>query len=154
MAKRGRKAKYTDDMPAKVFELKSKGYKDYEIWPVLGISRESFYKLKRDKLEFIDAYKKGEAIFLDKIEKKLEESAQGYDYIETTIIEKNFNGQIQTEERKTTKHLPPNQTALIFYLKNKRPDKWSDKKEVEHSGEIKQTVINVQEIDGTEDEDA
>ena len=31
---------------------------------------------------------------------------------------------------KTTKHYPPDPTSMIFYLKNRRPDRWRDKQEL------------------------
>lgn len=35
-----------------------------------------------------------------------------------------------------TKHVAPDTTALIFWLKNRMPDKWRDKQQMEHSGGI------------------
>ena len=35
-----------------------------------------------------------------------------------------------------TKHVAPDVTAQIVWLKNRRPDKWRDKQDVEHSGGI------------------
>ena len=36
---------------------------------------------------------------------------------------------------KTTKHVGPDTTAAIFWLKNRKSDKWRDKQEVAHSGD-------------------
>jgi len=33
--------------------------------------------------------------------------------------------------------VPPDTTACIFWLKNRRSSKWKDKQELEHSGELK-----------------
>ena len=134
MAKRGRKTKYDEDMPHKVRELAGKGLLDYEIFQSLGIGRDTFYLWLREKPEFSDAYKKGKEDATDLVENALFKSTQGF--------------------MADGKYIAPSQTAQIFWLKNKRPDKWSDKKEVEHSGEVKQTIINVKEIDGSEDEEA
>ncbi|MEW4414440.1 transposase [Clostridium sp. AN503] len=41
-------------------------------------------------------------------------------------------------ERKT-KEVVPDTTAQIFWLKNRRPDKWRDKQDMELSGEVKST---------------
>ncbi|BBI32355.1 transposase [Cohnella abietis] len=35
-----------------------------------------------------------------------------------------------------TKEVSPDTTAQIFWLKNRRPDKWRDKQEVNHSGSV------------------
>ena len=34
------------------------------------------------------------------------------------------------------KHIPPDTTAQIFWLKNRRPDRWRDKQQIEHSGTL------------------
>lgn len=39
-----------------------------------------------------------------------------------------------------TKEVVPDTTAQIFWLKNRRPDKWRDRQQVEHSGEITNTI--------------
>ena len=45
-------------------------------------------------------------------------------------------------ERKV-KDVAPDTTAQIFWLKNRRPDKWRDKQDVEHSGQIGGvTIVN------------
>lgn len=45
-------------------------------------------------------------------------------------------------ERKV-KEVIPDTTAQIFWLKNRRPDKWRDKQDVEHSGQIGGvTIVN------------
>jgi hypothetical protein len=38
------------------------------------------------------------------------------------------------------KEIAPDVTAQIFWLKNRRPDKWRDKQEVEHSGETTHNI--------------
>ena len=32
----------------------------------------------------------------------------------------------------TVEHYPPDTTAMIFWLKNRQPDRWRDRAEVEH----------------------
>ena len=39
-------------------------------------------------------------------------------------------------------HLPPDTTAQIFWLKNRRPDRWRDKRETELSGQMGVQSIN------------
>jgi len=42
-------------------------------------------------------------------------------------------------EKKVTKQVSPDTTAQIFWLKNRRPDKWRDKQDIEHSGSMEVT---------------
>lgn len=39
-----------------------------------------------------------------------------------------------------TKEVVPDTTAQIFWLKNRKPTEWRDKQQVEHSGEITNTI--------------
>lgn len=43
-------------------------------------------------------------------------------------------------EKKVVKEVQPDVTAQIFWLKNRRPDKWRDKRDVEHSGGMNNTL--------------
>ena len=39
-----------------------------------------------------------------------------------------------------TERYPPDTTAAIFWLKNRRPDLWRDKHRIEHSGQVATNV--------------
>ena len=41
--------------------------------------------------------------------------------------------------KKTTKQMAPETLAIIFFLKNRKPEDWRDKREVEVKGEISMT---------------
>lgn len=45
--------------------------------------------------------------------------------------------------KEVTKEVQPDTTAQIFWLKNRRPDHWRDKQDIEHSGQIGGvTIVN------------
>ena len=46
-------------------------------------------------------------------------------------------------DQEKTKEVVPDTTAQIFWLKNRKPNEWRDKQQVEHSGEITNTVIEM-----------
>ena len=46
-------------------------------------------------------------------------------------------------EKKVVKQVAPDTTAQIFWLKNRRPDKWRDKQDIQHSGSIESSVIEL-----------
>jgi len=66
---------------------------------------------------------------MQKYEKSLLKRALGYDYEEMKVTV-DESGQKKVE--KTKKHVKPDTTAQIFWLKNRKPDKWKDKQEIEH----------------------
>jgi hypothetical protein len=60
---------------------------------------------------------------------KLFHRAIGYEHPEDKIF--NNNGEEMVVP--TIKHYPPDTTAAIFWLKNRQPDKWRDRQEIDNN---------------------
>ena len=58
----------------------------------------------------------------DKVEQALLKRALGYEYEETEIVASK-DGKT-SKVKKTKKEVPPDTTAIIFWLKNRNPKKW------------------------------
>ncbi|PTK32493.1 hypothetical protein BUZ68_06670, partial [Staphylococcus saprophyticus] len=39
----------------------------------------------------------------------------------------------------TKEHVPPDPTAMIFWLKNRKPNEWNERHNINHTGNIKYT---------------
>jgi len=103
------------------FPLLAEGYArdgltDLQIAEKLGISKNTFYIYVKKYSDFRDALKRGKAP-VDQM-------------VENALFKKALSGDI---------------TAMIFWLKNRRPDKWRDKKDVEHSGSLQIEVDLVED---------
>lgn len=110
------------------------GLIDEQIAKNLGIGIRTLYEYKEKYPQFSQSLKKGKEVVDIEVENALLKRALGYDYTEETI-ETLVDG---SEKYKTvTKHMAGDITAQIFWLKNRRPDKWKDKNIVEHEGELK-----------------
>lgn len=104
------------------------GLTDKQIADNLGISKDTFYKYKNRYTDFSDSLKKGKEVVDYEVENALLKRALGYKYNEVTIEEAD-DGSIR---RKTvTKEVIPDTTAQIFWLKNRKPNKWRDKQSIE-----------------------
>ena len=83
--------------------------------------------------------KRGKEVVDVEVENALLKRALGYTYTETTK-ERGVNpetGKVELITTKVvTKEVVPDTTAQIFWLKNRRPDLWRDKQNVELSGEV------------------
>jgi transposase-like protein len=124
-----RRSKYDPDITPELAEQYARdGLTNEEIALKLGISTTTLYNWQKKYVEFLEALKKGKEVVDAKVEKSLLTRALGYDYEEIKVI-MNESGQKKVE--KTKKHVKPDTTALIFWLKNRKPDKWRDKKEIE-----------------------
>ena len=97
----------------------------------MGVAYSTF-RAWVDKFPALSAsLKKGKAPVDIEVENALLKRARGYDYEETiTEVEDLGNGKQKKHIRKVMKHCPPDTTAQIFWLKNRRPDRWRDKQDI------------------------
>ena len=131
----GRRSKYEPDFPARVKKMAQDGLIEEDMAKLLGVSVCTFNVYKLQFPEFLQALKEGKAPVDDAVESALLKSALGYDldYVEEKLDQ---NGNVVETKRGAT-HVKPNPTSIIFFLKNRRPEKWRDKVDIAHSGEIK-----------------
>lgn len=105
-----------------------KGLTDDQIAGQIGIATGTLYRWKRDHKEIREAIQKGKDVIDDEAEEALIKAAIGYYFTETeTYVDAKGNQRI----KKIKKYAKPDTTALIFWLKNRRPSAWrnSDPKE-------------------------
>ena len=115
------------------------GLIDKQIANNLNISEDTFYEYKKKYPEFSEALKKGKEVVDYEVENALLKRAMGYDYEEETYESRLNRESGEYEEvltKRVKKHVQPDTTAQIFWLKNRKPDIWRDKQEIKHSGEI------------------
>lgn len=99
------------------------GLTDEQLAEKIGIAVSTLYDWKNKHSEISEALKKGKEIVDIQVENALLKRALGYSYTEV-MTEESTDG---TKRRETVKFIPPDTTAQIFWLKNRRPDKWRDK---------------------------
>lgn len=109
------------------------GLTDEQIAQNMGISYSTL-RSWRDKFSAVSAVlKKGKEVVDRQVENALLRRALGYEYNE--VKEKYEYGKI-TERTVTKKEVAPDVTAQIFWLKNRKPEKWRDKPEYEDHSAI------------------
>ena len=112
----------------------------------MGITRSTLNEWKKKFSDISDTLKKGKEVIDRQVENALLKRALGYKY-EEVIRELGVNPATGDEElivtKVVTKEVQPDVTAQIFWLKNRKPDVWRDKQQVEHSGEITNTVVEM-----------
>lgn len=100
------------------------GLADKQIAANMGVSIASFYEYKNKYPEFSDTLKKGKEVVDFEVENALLKRALGYTI---TINEQKVDKEGCIHTLKKDVHIPPDTTAQIFWLKNRKPDKWRDK---------------------------
>lgn len=109
------------------------GLTDEQIAKNIGISRSTLNVWKDRYSDISDALKKGKDIIDRQVENALLKRALGYEYEE---VKEKFEDGVITERTVTKKEVVPDTTAQIFWLKNRKPDKWRDKPAYEDTSEL------------------
>lgn len=122
--------------PAFARALAIDGLTNAEIADKLSIGLTTLKKWKNKYPEFATSIKEGKEPANSKVEMALYKKALGFEVTETRAVVVGTGEYAQVEYVEETRYIPPDNTACIFWLKNRRPDKWRDKQEVEHSGNI------------------
>ena len=133
MAKKGRRGKYhdwiTDEGLTKLEGWAKDGLTDEQIAHNVGISRSTLAVWKNTYSDISDALKKGKEVVDYEVEAALYKRALGYEVEEEKIYIQEIEGKTTKRKEIIKKHIPGDTTAQIFWLKNRRPDDWRDRKE-------------------------
>ena len=136
MAELGRPTKYKPEYKEQVYKLCLLGATDVDIANFFDISEATLNNWKIEHPDFLESIKNGKVHADATVAESLYKRANGYEHEDVDI--KMYEGEII--KTKLIKHYPPDTTAGIFWLKNRRPKDWRDKQEIEHSGQI---ILNV-----------
>jgi len=128
----GRPTRYSKAVPAQAEKLCALGATDDDLAGFFDVTVKTINNWKNKHPEFLHSVKTAKADLDQKVEMSLFERAMGYTHPEEKVF--CSDGQITTHD--TTKHYPPDPTSMIFWLKNRQPEKWREKQEVVNTGEI------------------
>lgn len=98
----------------------------------LNISRTTLYYYLRADSDFLNALNHAMDMADELVEISLFRRAIGYSHPE----EKIFQHEGRIIRARTMKHYPPSEDAGKFWLKNRRPDRWADKQEIDLTKDI------------------
>lgn len=98
------------------------GLTDEQIAGNCGIATGTLYEWKKRYPEIAEALKKGKAWADTQVENALFKRATGYEYEEVTYED-------GKPVKRVIKHVAGDVTAQIYWLKNRRPDLWRDRKD-------------------------
>lgn len=125
-----RPSKYRPEFVEQACKLCKLGLTDKEIAKFFEVSEQTLNAWKQQYPEFLESLKGGKTLADAEVASKLFHRATGYEHPDTDI--RVVNGVIV--ETPLIKHYPPDTTAAIFWLKNRRPDLWREKVEPEDKG--------------------
>lgn len=124
----GRPSKISSINLEQVKKLVLKNFTDKELADFFEVSEVTLNAWKKKRPEFLKSLKDWKAEADKEVEKSLYLRAKGYQHEEDKI----FCEMGKVTIVPTIKHYPPDPTACIFWLKNRQPEQWRDKVELDH----------------------
>lgn len=128
--KGGRPSAYREEFAEQARKLCLLGATDKELAEFFEVSEATINNWKLVHYEFLESIKRGKQIADGEVADRLYQRAMGFiaPDIDIRVIENKI------VETPLEKYYPPDTAAAIFWLKNRRKDKWRDKQDHEHSG--------------------
>lgn len=134
-AKTGRPSKFKPEFVEQARKLAALGATDRDAADFFAVNEATLHRWKHTHADFCEALKVGKEAADQRVEQSLYRKAVGY--TQDDIHFSSYEGVVT--ETPYVKHIPPDTTACIFWLKNRRPEEWRDKQVVEHEGEVEVT---------------
>lgn len=134
-AKRGRPSDFRSEFVEQAKQLCELGATDLELATFFKVNVATINRWKIQHPDFCASIKVGKEAADDRVERSLFSRATGYTFDSEKIITVAQGGGVSEVKRVPIKeHVPPDVTAQIFWLKNRRKDVWRDRVENTHTG--------------------
>jgi len=124
MTTRGRPSAYKPEYATQAQKLCLFGATDIEIADFFEVSLATISNWKNQYPEFLDALKTGKSVVDERVERSLYHKAIGYTFEAVKIFMP--AGATSPVYAPYREHVPPDTTACIFWLKNRRKEDWRD----------------------------
>lgn len=134
----GRPSAYKPEYAEQAYKLALLGLIDTEMAAFFEVQTSTFNNWKKAHPDFMESLKRGKAIADADVAASLYHRARGYSHPEDKFFQ--MGSEIHVE--KTIKHYPPDATSMIFWLKNRQPEKWRKKAEDRNTGDSMADAIN------------
>lgn len=135
-----RPSKFKPEFVAQAQKLAALGATDREVADFFEVNEATLHRWKHEHEPFRESLKVGKEPADDRVEHSLYRRAVGYEHDDTHFS--SYEGVVTATPY--VKHVPPDTTAMIFWLKNRRPEFWRDVKAQELSGlNGEKLVINI-----------
>ena len=126
----GRPSKFKPEFVAQAAKLAALGATDREVAEFFDVDERTLHRWKHQNEAFCQSLKVGKEAADERVEQSLYRRAIGYTQDDTHFSA--YEGVVT--QTPYVKQVPPDTTAAIFWLKNRKPTDWRDKQEVQHTG--------------------
>lgn len=133
----GRPTNYHKGMDSRIYDLACLGLTIAEMARAIGISTIMLQRYFQKHVTLRESYEEGRWIFDHAVQLKLQQRAVGYEYEEVKEVEGvDALGRDYHYTVRSRKHMPADNTSMIFWLKNRHKDKWRDVYRVDHQNDV------------------
>lgn len=126
----GRPPKYRAIYATQAEKMCRLGATDMELADFFTVDVRTIYRWKVESTRFCQALKNGKEYADARVERSLYQKAVGYEHHAVKIFMP--AGATEPVYAPYVEHHPPDATAIIFWLKNRKSQEWRDKHTVEH----------------------
>lgn len=145
-----RKENYEENIKPKLAEIAAdarNGLSEQQIAENLGFkNRKTLWEYKKEFPELVEALRVGKDEADKHVENAVYKNATGYDYVDQVVaskkvVEYNEKGKKVKETVEpiiveVNKHKPAELGASVFWLTNRKPEKWKNTQSIKHEGNI------------------
>lgn len=128
---KGRPTKYDKQYDEQVEKLCKLGATDKDLADFFNVSESTINLWKLKNTNFSESIKRGKVIADIEVAECLFKRATGYEHddeeIKVVSMGNNMGSEVQRIE--VVKKYAPDPTSMIFWLKNRNPEKWRDRQE-------------------------
>lgn len=130
----GRPSSYSEEFAKQAEKLSALGATDMEMADFFEVDVRTIYRWKHDHEEFCQALNAGKTKADERVVNSLYQRAVGYEQEAVKIfMPAGAEAPVYAPYREK---VAPDTTAAIFWLKNRQPEQWRDKQELEHKGQV------------------
>lgn len=126
--KAGRPTKFQDAFVEQARKLAALGATDREVAEFFDVTERTLNRWKHEHEGFCQSLKIGKETADQRVEQALYRRALGYMQDDTHFS--SYEGNVT--QTAYVKQVPPDTTAAIFWLKNRKPTEWREKMDIEH----------------------
>jgi len=135
--KGGAPTKYHERFNDEVFKLCLLGAIDEDIADFFNIKKSTLNNWKKRHPKFMASITRGKIDADANVAKSLYESATGFKCKKDLVFKvKAGKGKEKLEKMTIEEQMPPDYRSISFWLRNRQPDKFREKVDVEHAGEV------------------
>jgi hypothetical protein len=142
----GRPSLYRPEYCEQAAKLCQLGATDIEIADFFDVNKVTLYRWQAQYPEFCNSIKTAKEAADERVERSLYQKATGYTHDSEKLFYDAQSGAVVRAP--VREHIPPSDTAMIFWLKNRRPKEWRDKQDINHNHahlNLTETPVSIQQ---------